>query len=380
MSNPNRVTNTVQHNTDASAQSTKTKNHSQRALGCGCMSVVFGFIVIIIVAASAYMLNFALRPDKNKGRDDYNGQFAKMEKRYPWIKPWVDSLRTNHAIRDTFVMAADGDRHHAIIIKAPVQKQLKAHKGIASPLPKGEGSAVLIPGYTDCAIDMLHFGYIYNKLLGMNLLIPDLHGNGKSDGKAMQMGWKDREDVLQWIAIADSLFAGADGHASIVVHGVSMGAATTMNVAGAIQNSKIKNQNPDNPKLQAKLNADVKCFVEDCGYTSVWDEFGYELGEEFGLPEFPLLYSASALCKLKYGWTFGEASPLKQVARCTKPMLFIHGGNDTYVLTRMVYPLYNAKPAPKYLVVYHGSIHARSYCDHHVDYERRIKAFVERYM
>ena len=44
----------------------------------------------------------------------------------------------------------------------------------------------------------------------------------------------------------------------------------------------------------------------------------------FGLPKFPLLYSASALCKLRYGWSFGEASALTQVAKCKLPMLFIH--------------------------------------------------------
>lgn len=203
----------------------------------------------------------------------------------------------------------------------------------------------------------------------MNLLIPDLHGNGKSDGTAMQMGWKDRIDALQWINIADSLFSDSTGKARIVVHGVSMGAATAMNVAGEIQNSG-----------NSKLSEDVKCFVEDCGYTSVWDEFSYELKDMFGLPDFPLLYSASALCKLKYGWSFGEASPLTQVAKCRKPMLFIHGGNDTYVPTRMVYPLYEAKPAPKYLVVFHGSLHARSYCDHRREYERRVTQFVEHYI
>lgn len=317
----------------------------------GCLTIIIGFLIIILFLASAYLLNFALKPDNNKGRD-YAKQYAVMEKRYPWIKPWVDSLQQNKAIRDTFIMqpggetrlfASDSTRLHALLINAPV---------------KTGRTAVLIPGYTDCAVNMLHFGYIYGKQLGMNLLIPDLHGNGKSDGSAMQMGWKDRKDVLRWISIADSLYKDSTGHASIIVHGVSMGAATTMNVSGE------------------KTLPSVKGFVEDCGYTSVWDEFSYELSETFGLPEFPLLYSASALCGLKYGWTFGEASPLKQVAKCRKPMLFIHGGNDTYVPTRMVYPLYNAKPSSKQLIVFHGSRHARSYKDHRKEYEQAVRKFV----
>ena len=66
----------------------------------------------------------------------------------------------------------------------------------------------------------------------------------------------------------------------------------------------------------------VKAFVEDCGYTSVWDVFSSELQLRFGLPEFPILYTASAVAKLQAGYSFTEASALQQVAHCEKPMLF----------------------------------------------------------
>ncbi len=66
------------------------------------------------------------------------------------------------------------------------------------------------------------------------------------------MGWKDRFDVLRWMDIANDIFG---GDTRMVVHGISMGAATTMMVSG-------EEQQPY-----------VKCFVEDCGYTSVRDQF-----------------------------------------------------------------------------------------------------------
>ena len=146
------------------------------------------------------------------------------------------------------------------------------------------------------------------------------------------------------------------------MHGVSMGAAATMCVAG-----------------DTTIPA-VKCFVEDCGYTSVWDEFAAQMKEQFGLPEFPVMYVTSALCKIKFGWSFGEASPLEQVRKCRKPMLFIHGGKDSYVPTRMVYPLYDAKPAPKELIVFRNTKHARSYSDYPLEYKRIVKRFVNRYI
>ena len=346
------------------------KKYNNRRIGCGCLGVFGGLFVIIIFLASAYLLNFALKPANNKGRD-YAGQYARMKKNYPWIKPWIDSLQQAKAIRDTFIMvpggekrllAEDSTRLHALLINAP---------------HKTGYTAVLVPGYTDCAADMLHAGYIYGKLLGMNLLIPDLHANGKSDGEAMQMGWKDRSDVLQWIDLAQKLYKDNKGHARIVVHGQSMGAATTMNVAGEIGDASLKDKEEG---IKKNLASSVKCFVEDCGYSSAWDEFSYELNDMFGLPDVPLLYTASALCKMKYGWSFGEASSLSQVAKCHKPMLFIHGGNDTFVPTRMVYPLYNAKPAPKQLIVFRGSKHAASYHDHPKEYEAAIIKFVKRYL
>jgi len=117
-------------------------------------------------------------------------------------------------------------------------------------------------------------------------------------------------------------------------------------------------------------------FVEDCGYTCVWDEFAGQLKEQFGLPEFPLMHSTSLLCRLRYGWSFAEASALKQVSKCHYPMLFIHGDADTFVPSQMVYPLYEAKPEPKSLWIAEGAEHAKSYKEHKAEYVSRIRAFV----
>ena len=308
--------------------------------------LVVGFIMVVVLGSSVYMISYSLVPSNNRGRD-YTKAYARLFTRFPDIKSWVDSLQSAGAIRDTFIMGQDGDRHHALMIAAP---------------HRSNRIAVVVHGYTDCAVDFLNIAQIYNHDMGFNVLLPDLHACGKSDGKAQQMGWLDRLDVLQWINIADSLWRNSARQSEIVVHGVSMGAAATMCVAGDIT-------------IPA-----VKCFVEDCGYTSVWDEFAAQMKEQFGLPEFPLMYVTSALCKIKFGWSFGEASPLEQVRKCRKPMLFIHGGKDSYVPTRMVYPLYDAKPAPKELIVFRNTKHARSYSDYPLEYKRMVKRFVNRYI
>lgn len=309
-------------------------------------------LAVAIVGGSFYMLDFSLRPDPNKGRNA-EAIWKKMKQRCPQDSAWMDSLLLSHCLHDTTITAWDGDRHHAVYVW-PRQHQPASRV------------AVLVHGYTDCYVSMLPIAHIYYNM-GYALLLPDLHGNGQSDGEEERMGWQDRLDVKEWIGVASKLFGdkSADGQKHeplVVVHGVSMGAATVMCLSGE------------------QLPTSVRCFVEDCGYTSVWDEFSGELHEMFHLPDFPLMYTTSVLCRLRYGWSFGQASPLEQVRKCTRPMLFIHGSDDTFVPTSMVYPLYHAKPSPKSLWIAKGAKHARSYDVHPEEYERRVREFVVRYM
>lgn len=300
-------------------------------------------LLIALVGGSFYMIEYSLRrhlPDKFSRET----RFTHVVSGNPEIKPWVDSLQKYKLIHDTIVKMQNNERQHAMFVYANL------------PTTK---TAVLLHGYHDNGTKMMQIAHIYAQM-GYNLMIPDHHAHGESEGKMIQMGWKERFDVLRWMTIADSLFSDSIGHSQQVVHGVSMGAALTMCVSGE--------NTPDY----------VKCFVEDCGYTSVWDEFTNQLKAQFGLPPFPLLYCASGLNKLIYGWSFGEASPLKQVAKCHKPMLFIHGDNDNYVASKMVFPLYKAKPGIKQLWIAKGSAHALSYHDHRQEYADIVKKFVSR--
>ena len=174
------------------------------------------------------------------------------------------------------------------------------------------------------------------------------------------MGWKDRLAIEEWMRIATKAFTHPGDTARLYLHGISMGAATVMNVAG------------DNP-------AHLVAAVEDSGYTSAWDEFEKELRGRFSLPAFPLLYVTSWLCEAKYGWNFREASPLEQMAKARCPMLFIHGDADDFVPTEMVYPLYEAKQGEKELWVTKGSEHVRSLHDHPSAYRKKVMDFLRKH-
>lgn len=304
------------------------------------LSVVILFCIYTI-GGSFYLINFALQPSE---KDNIGKVTHINDSIYSFMKPWTDSLNNVKAIHDTTIINSDGLKLNGYYIKS------------AKPTRK---TAILIHGYKDCAYTLMPIAYIYSHELGYNVLLPDLQYHGKSDGKAVTMGWKDRKDILLWAKFANTLFG---NNTEIVVHGISMGGATTMMVSGE------------------KLPPYIKCFVDDCGYTSVWDEFNYEIKEMFGLPAFPLMYSSSALCKLLYGWSFGEASALHQVAKCKLPMLFIHGSADDYVPTRMVYPLYKAKPQPKEIWIVLGAPHAKSFQLNQKAYINKVAQFTGKYI
>ena len=313
------------------------------------MALVVTVLVVATIGGSFYMIEYALAPDAE--RTDTAASFRQLVEKYPEVKPWLDSLNQRGALRDTFINMPSGEKHHGYFIRQATDSTMLATDSTTMNHPV----AIVVHGWRDTAIKFMMIARIY-ELAGYNVLMPELHAHGLSEGEAVQMGWKDRKDVLHWMSVASELFGTND----FVIHGVSMGAATTMCVSGEKMPECVKNIR----------------FIEDCGYTSVWDEFSYELKEEFGLSDFPLMYATSLLCKIKYGWSFGEASSIKQVGKCPYPMLFIHGDNDTFVPSEMVYPLYEAKQGEKEIWITKGTEHARSYADYREEYVKRVREFV----
>lgn len=299
---------------------------------------ISGFVVFccaVLLAASCYLLSFSLNPP---GREAQTIQWLKDT--YPGTAEWMDSMTTAGALRDTFIVSNRGRRLHAYLAQCD----------------SAQGTVILVHGYTDEARRMMMLGKLYYDSLHYNILLPDHERHGQSEGDAIQMGWLDRLNIIRWTGIADSLWHGND----VVLHGISMGAATVMMCSGDT------------------LPPSVKAIIEDCGYTSVWDEFSGEIKNQFGLPIHPLLDVASCLCQLRYGWNFKEASSLRQVQKSSLPMLFIHGDSDTFVPTAMVYTLYEAKThGYKRLWIAKGTAHARAYHDHPQEYYQQVKDFLE---
>lgn len=214
---------------------------------------------------------------------------------------------------------------------------------------------ILVHGYTARRIYMYSYAMIYSQR-GYNVLLPDMRAHGDSEGDYIGMGWLDRKDMLLWT----DLICERNSDAEIILHGVSMGGATVMMTSGE------------------ELPENVVAVVDDCGYTSVWDIFSDELEYLFGLPDFPFLYTANVISKMRAGYTFTEASAIEQITKTKLPVLFIHGSEDNFVHTDMVYELYDACPTEKDMMIVENAGHGQAYYYDPEGYEEKIFEFIEK--
>lgn len=234
---------------------------------------------------------------------------------------------------------------------------LKLH-GYAAP---GDGShryAILCHGYQNNASGVARSGQHFSQL-GYGVLLPDARGHGKSEGDYIGMGWHERRDIIGW---ANSIIS-ADPQASIVLYGVSMGAATVMMASG-----------------EGDLPPNVRCIIEDCGYTSARDEFAYQLKRLYKLPPFPIISFFDLACRFRAGYSVNEASAVSQVAKSHTPTLFIHGEKDSFVPYFMLDTLYNAAACPKEKLSVPGADHVQSVVTNPQLYWSTAEAFLAKYM
>jgi fermentation-respiration switch protein FrsA (DUF1100 family) len=127
-----------------------------------------------------------------------------------------------------------------------------------------------------------------------------------------------------------------------------------------------------------KLPANVKSIVEDCGYSTVWDQFTNNL-QIMKIPPKMILPSADLINKVRRGWSFKEASSIEQVKKCTRPILFIHGAQDTFVPANMIEKVYAAANEPKEKLVVDGAEHGASASVLGDEYWERVFKFIDKY-
>ena len=304
-------------------------------------AVVIGVLLILYFGLGVLFFMIALG---NKKRPD------------PTV-PCKDSLFERNADNENLKAGYkwyDTTYHQEVVIKNRKGENLHAAEFLN---PSNSNTwAICLHGWTNVNREMSSYAMEYYKR-GFNVLLPDLRGHNNSEHKFVTMGWNDRLDVVDWI----KNIVKENPKAQIVIHGVSMGGATTMMTTGE------------------ELPSNVVIAVEDCGFMGVNDIFTDQCIRKYHLPPKLVMPQSSLVNKIVNGFFFKEASCIKQLKKSKTPTLFIHGDKDEFVLPSNLDPVYNACAAPKEKYIVKGAEHAVSSHWFHEEYWQVVDNFLKKY-
>lgn len=282
---------------------------------------------------------FAFLSSDGSGDNDYSNEYT--HEKYEEYDAWC----TSHNVKEFEMTARDGAKLYSFLI--PSEKESNIY-------------VLCAHGYRGTRYgDFGAQAQFYNSL-GFNVILIDQRAQGKSEGKYIGFGYYESQDLIEWLNFYNSKF-GSD--IQFIVAGISMGGATVCMAAG-----------------NEELPENVACIISDCAYTSADDEMKYCLPHYARLPAEPFCTMANILNSKTAGYSFKEANAVSAVKNAKVPMLFIHGGADDFVPTKMVYELYEACPTEKDLLIIEPAIHAQSFFADPEKYQEKVKEFIGKFI
>ena len=223
------------------------------------------------------------------------------------------------------------------------------HQSDSAPL------AILFHGYRSASAERDFCGGM--KLCrdkGFNVLLVDERAQGRSEGRAITFGIKERYDCLSWAEYASKRF-GKDKPVFLV--GVSMGAAT-VTMASSLP-----------------LPENVAGIAADSGYSSP-SVIIKEVIKQRHLPLHITYFLARLGAKLYGGFDLEECSSSEALKNCKVPVLFIHGEGDDFVPCYMSRENYDSCSSEKLLLTVPKAIHGMSYFLDMDKYSETFDSFV----
>lgn len=325
------------------------KNKSHKILKCLCTIVVlfiFFYLALVNFLVSAALVPSFMRKLESFERitnESYEAQVhtsdIKVNRQLALneVNEWLEGAESQK------ISAETGDGYTLIAKEFFADKD--SHKWV-----------LLLHGYTGWKEEMYPFAYWYHEQ-NYHVIVPDLRCQGESEGDFIGMGWTDHYDCELWI----DYILSCDSDSQIVIHGQSMGAATSLMMTG-----------------EEELSDHIKAVVSDCAYTDAYSMFGEKIKDWFHLPAFPLVDSACVMLRLRGGYNLKDASAINAVRKSSTPTLFIHGDADALISVQMTQELYEAASCQKELLIVEGAGHAQAQDKDPDAYYGTIKAFLDK--
>lgn len=213
---------------------------------------------------------------------------------------------------------------------------------------------IMFHGYMSGALHDFPGGALEAMAAGHNVLLVDQRGHGKSHGKTVSFGIKERFDCLDWTRYAVRRF-GDD--VRIILVGISMGAATVLYAS------------------ELDLPSQVRGIIADCPFSSA-EQVIKKTAREMGFPvqiAFPIARLGG---RIYGGFDVCERTTLEAVRGAKLPLLLFHGTEDKLVPYEMSTELAEAYGGEVRLELFEGATHGVSYL---VDTPRYVSALHEFY-
>lgn len=223
------------------------------------------------------------------------------------------------------------------------------------PRDKKEKMVICFHGYTSQGMsDYIGLSDYYMKR-GYSMLLVDERAHGQSEGEYIGFGCLDRIDACAWIDWAISE-CGED--VQILLHGISMGAATVLMASGL------------------SLPGQVKGIVSDCAFTSPKHVFTHVLHSMYHMPAFPMIQITDYMNRKNAGYGLDECNAAREVRKAKVPILLIHGDADTFVPCKMCDEIEQNCASKTQKLIVKGAAHAESYYKDMEAYERALDEFL----
>ena len=236
---------------------------------------------------------------------------------------------------DYTVQGAEGYLLHAELLKNP---------------GGGTKYVIISHGYTDNRIGSLKYVTAYLEL-GYHCIIYDLRGHGEYAPTFTTYGILEGEDLNCLIRDTRERFPELT---VLGLHGESLGAATSVTVL--------------------KYRPDADFVAADCGFSDIENVLKNGL-RNARLPAF--LFSLADLgARLRYRYSLRDMRPIDSLAGSEVPILFIHGGEDSFVLPKNSEDMADRTQGYHELHIIPGAGHAESVLKDPQAYEECLSGFL----
>ena len=255
---------------------------------------------------------------------------------YPYNKWWSEQ-----PTQERHILSRDGLKLEAKLLKADRET---------------DRLAIVVHGHRCCSGEE---GYICKMFHdeGYHVLAIEQRAHGVSEGTFIGFGYLEKDDVALWAQLMSEEFP----ECAIVLYGASMGGATV------VQANTLE------------LPENVKCVIEDCGFSSLDGVLLQKMNTDFSWIPFkrPLTGIVSLICKVTEGFDFKEANVADAAGRARLPMLVIHGQADVVVPAWMGEEIYENCPTDKQILRVPDAGHNVSFFHANEEFRNTVFGFIE---